>query len=288
VHRTDFEPEAVERFLAAMGMEDGHPPLSEHKLAIMREGMGRVGVWCDADGICVVGSVAQHDTDGHWAVEVAVAVRARTPGFERDAIDLAAGRVPDGARHTLWAFRTRQIAAARERGYEVVRTVVRLSGAIDDVAQTTNSEVDIGPMVDADIPAIVSINNRAFAGHPEQGAMTEDAFRGLTRFEWFDSAGVAVARTEQGVVGFCITKREFGAVGEVYVIAVEPDSVGRGIGRALTTGAFRQLQEQGASIAHVWTDESNRAAIGLYRSIGLSVDFCTRELALQADGGSTN
>lgn len=287
MHSIDYEPASVRRFLAEVAVADGHSPLSEHKRAAMADGTGRVVVSSDADGIWLVGTAARHATDGHWAVEAAVAERARLPELEREAIGRAVAIVPDHARHTLWAFRSRQIEAAGVLGYRPVRAVVRLSAALADVAHSADGSVDIRPMAKTDVPAIVSINNRAFAGHPEQGAMSEEGFRDLERFDWFDASGVVVARTDRDVAGFCITKREADAVGEIYVVAVDPASIGRGIGRELTTAALRLLGERGATVAHVWTDESNRAAIGLYRSIGFRVDFRTQELALPSGAGST-
>jgi mycothiol synthase len=288
VHSTVYEPASVERFLAAVAAADGHPPLSEHKLTVMRDGTGRFGSWSDADGIWLVGSLARHDTDDHWAVEAAVAQRARIPAAERDAIGRATGLVPHGAHHTLWAHRSQQIAAAQALGYRAVRAVARLSGAIADVAPAGARGVEIGPMANWDVQSIVSINNRAFIGHAEQGAMTDEGFRSMERLDWFDPGGVLVARIERGVAGFCITKRAGGAVGEVYLVAVAPDAAGLGIGRALTTAGFALLGEQGAAVAHVWTDEANRSALGLYRSIGLAIDFRTWELAPAAEGRSTD
>jgi mycothiol synthase len=288
VRSNDYEPAAVERFLAEMAATDGHAPLSEHKRGGMADGTARVVVSSDADGIWLAGVAARHETDGHWAVEAAVAGRARLPEREREAIGRAVAIVPDRARHTLWAFRNRQIEAARALGYRPVRAVVRLSAALADVALSAGGAVDIRPMADTDVPAIVSINNRAFAGHPEQGAMTEEGFHDLERFEWFDASGVVVARTDRDVVGFCKTKREADAVGEIYLVAVDSANVGRGIGRELTTAALRLLSERGARVAQVWTDESNLAAISLYRSIGLDVDFRTQELALPRREASTD
>ena len=273
------ETASVERFLAAVGGADGHPPLSEHKLQVVRNSTGRLGVWTDTDGIWLVGSAAHHDADGHWAVEAAVAERSRVPRLEREAIGLAAGLVPDGVDHTLWAFRDDQVAAARDCGYRGIRSVVRLSGDIVEIASVTRSDVRIGPMDEADVDAVVSINNRAFAGHPEQGAMTAAGFRSLAELEWFEMTGVLLARSERGIGGFCITKL-VDRIGEVYVVAVDPDFAGLGIGRALTTASYRLLGERGATEAQVWTDESNRAAMSLYWTIGLSVDFRTRELTI--------
>lgn len=288
VHSTVYEPTSVERFLAAVTAADGHPPLSEHKLTVVRDGTGRFGSWRDADGIWLVGSVARHDADGHWAVEAAVAERVRTPAAERDAIGRSTGLVPHGGHHTLWAHRIQQIMAAEALGYRAVRAVVRLSGAIADVVPTRARGIDVGPMADSDVQSIVSINNRAFTDHPEQGSMTEAGYRSLERLEWFDSKRVMVARTEDGVVGFCIAKRAAEAIGEVYLVAVDPDAAGLGIGRALTTAGFALLGEHGATVAQVWTDEENQSALGLYQSIGLAIDFRTRELAPTAAGGQAD
>lgn len=275
---TKFGAADVDRFLAEIAAVDSHPPLSGHKLSLISQEKGRAGAWADDDGICLVCVAAHHAGDGHWAVEAAVATRRRDATDEEAAIRNAALLVPNDDRHTLWAFRSEQIDAAIRLGYVETRSVLRMSMAIADVASVPASGISISSMIEEDITAIVKINNRAFVDHREQAAMTVDAFRRLIRSEGFDADGVVVARTEQGIVGFCVTKREEGDRGEVYLLAVDPDLAGSGFGSMLASAGCERLVSHGVATAVVWVDKANHAALRVYRALGFSEDFRNREM----------
>jgi mycothiol synthase len=200
--------------------------------------------------------------------------------MEEIAIRLATDLVPDGAAHTIWAFRTDQIEAARRLGYIQIRAVVRMAGPLPEQISGAAPGVTIGAMVPSDIGGIVAVNNRAFLDHPEQGAMTEEGFESLADHPWFSPDGVLVAKEGEHVAGFCITKREGGRIGEIVVIAVDPARQHSGIGRDLMQAGIGVLRRGRAQTLTLWVDSSNDAAIRLYASLGLTEDFRTREFAL--------
>jgi mycothiol synthase len=264
---------------------DGHPPLSEHKVTTLGRQMNRVGVWSDAEGVCLVAVAALHADQGHWAIEAALAPRRREAIDEEAAIERATGLISTSGAHSFWAFRPGQIDAVGRLGYDQVRAVLRMSGPMPTASVGSVPGISIGPMAESDVDGIVGVNNRAFAGHREQGSMTVGGLRSLMNLAWFDSAGVHLARSGERVVGFCVTKQAEPAVGEVHLLAVDPELAGSGIGRALVQHGLSALADRGAMTAQAWVDATNAPAVGLYQSLGLAEDFRHREFA-PASGSS--
>ncbi|MCJ7780009.1 MAG: GNAT family N-acetyltransferase, partial [Acidimicrobiia bacterium] len=245
------------RLLKAVTEADGHPPFSEHKLESFESKQSSVGAWSDETGMCVVGIAAFHEAGGHWAVEIAVAPERRGPRMEDGAIRVATDLVPSSVPHTVWAFRTAQIEAAKRLGYHEIRAVLRMTGLIPEGIDGAPPEVTIDAMEPDDVDGIVTVNNRAFPGHREQGAMTGEDFASLAGRAWFDSAGVLVAKMGERVVGICVTKYEGDVTGEIFLIAVDPKHQQSGIGRALTGAGFEVLRRHGAQKVSLWVDASN-------------------------------
>jgi mycothiol synthase len=126
-----------------------------------------------------------------------------------------------------------------------------------------------------DDAAWLAVNNRAFAGHPEQGSWTANHLHQREAEPWFDADGFLVAFDDDGMVGFCWTKvhppdppREPDALGEIYVIGADPRAHGLGLGRALTSGGLASLADRGVTVGMLYVDGANAPAVGLYRSLG--------------------
>jgi mycothiol synthase len=132
-----------------------------------------------------------------------------------------------------------------------------------------------------DEEAWLSLNARAFASHPEQGGWTRADLDHREQEPWFDPAGFFLAERGPRLAGFHWTKVHAAAggqpdtaparaVGEVYVVGVDPDERGTGLGRALTLAGLHYLRERGLPEVMLYVDESNTAAIRLYGSLGFT------------------
>ncbi|MGB1723974.1 MAG: mycothiol synthase [Ilumatobacteraceae bacterium] len=121
----------------------------------------------------------------------------------------------------------------------------------------------------------LAVNNAAFAGHGEQGSWDESTLARRLASEWFDPEGFLLHEDDDGLAGFCWTKvhpptGHDGALGEIYVIAVEPGRAGRGLGTALTASGLVHLIDLGLREVMLFVDESNTAARAMYRSLGFT------------------
>jgi mycothiol synthase len=122
----------------------------------------------------------------------------------------------------------------------------------------------------------LAVNGRAFAGHPEQGRWTEEDIDRREREPWFDPGGFFLAVRDGRLAGFHWTKMhpaggpDGGAVGEVYVLGVDPAEQGTGLGRALSLIGLDYLRDRGLAEVMLYVEESNPAAIRLYGSLGFS------------------
>lgn len=130
-----------------------------------------------------------------------------------------------------------------------------------------------GPEDDAEL---LRVNAAAFAWHPEQGRWTERDLAQRRSESWFDPEGVFLAFDEQDpdrLLGFHWTKvhaatADRPAIGEVYVVGIDPGAQGRGLGRLLTLAGLRYLQERGLGAVLLYVEGDNTAALHTYGRLG--------------------
>lgn len=129
-------------------------------------------------------------------------------------------------------------------------------------------------VVGVDDEALLRVNNTAFAWHGEQGGWDLDLLRQRQREQWFDPRGLLVHESAGSMDGFCWTKvhpataGHADIVGEIYVVAVDPDHRGTGLGRQLVLAGLAHLTAVGAPTCMLYVDAGNEPAIGLYSALG--------------------
>ena len=136
---------------------------------------------------------------------------------------------------------------------------------------------------DHDIDGFLSVNNRAFAWHPEQGGLTREDLAEPFHASWFDDDGFRILERDGRVIAFCWTKVHAAddalgdpPLGEIYVIAVDPDHHGEGLGKALTLAGLEWLSEHGMRTGMLYVEHDNLAAVRTYERIGFRVHHVDR------------
>ncbi|MBM2617316.1 mycothiol synthase [Actinoplanes sp. LDG1-06] len=171
-------------------------------------------------------------------------------------------------------------AFAEKNGFERVRVLWQmrrpLTEPMPDIALPAGVTVR-GFRPGADEDAWLEVNSRAFAHHPEQGRWTRDDLLARESEPWFDPAGFLLAvDVADTLLGFHWTKVHPAsaadpAIGEIYVLGVDPAGHRKGLGAALSVAGLRHLAGQGLTVASLYVDESNTAAVALYRRLGFEI-----------------
>jgi mycothiol synthase len=144
-----------------------------------------------------------------------------------------------------------------------------------------------------DDEAWLRVNNRSFQNHPDQGSWAEATLQRRIGEPWFDPAGFLLAfdgAGDHGLAGFCWTKVHEAdpaigeeRLGEIYVIGVDPDHQGTGLGRALTVGGLEHLaRDRDCRTGMLYVDAANPPALGLYRALGFEVHRADRAYEMNA------
>ncbi|HMJ78742.1 MAG TPA: mycothiol synthase [Iamia sp.] len=177
-------------------------------------------------------------------------------------------------------------AVAAEVGLDEQRDILRLERDLPlphDPATPDPPAIAVRPLRpgSVDEAAWVATNNRSFAGHPDQGRETLATLHGAMAEPWFDPQDMLLLDGDPPVDeggrldGFCWVKvhpatAEGPAAGEIYVIGVDPDAGGRGLGRALVTAGLDRMSARGLTRALLYVDADNGPARRLYDRLGFA------------------
>jgi mycothiol synthase len=304
--------EAVVALLRRADAAGDHPPLPEPQYHALADDSGThhegrlVLAERGDDGPLAGFALLTHSRDGSTALHV---VTDPDPGRNGDdgsgladrltgAAVALADRDGTGRPLHLWAMQAGPAddERARAHGFAPERDVIQMRVALplpSDVLEATTPLATRPFVPGKDDEAWLRVNNRAFAGHPEQGSWTLEQLHERLAADWVDLEGFLVADDPdgEGLVGFCWTKihrNRSPVLGEIYVIGVDPARHGGGLGRALTVAGLNSMADRGVRVGMLYTDDSNETAVALYGRLGFTVDHVDRSYRRTGTGtGST-
>jgi mycothiol synthase len=265
----------VRQLLTAAEATDGVAPVGEAVRLRMRpgaKGSRHLLAHVDAELAGYAHVDLLGDSGGNKVAEFAVHPKYRHQGV---GVELVNALPQENLR--IWAHGGHPDAdnLARKLGFQKVRELLRMRLRVEN--DLPEPKLPEGVTIRAFIPgkdeaAVVYVNHRAFDWHPEQGSMSIEDVRAKEEEDWFDPAGFLLAfDAEDRLVGFHWTKVHTPELGEVYVVGVDPDSQGGGLGRALTLAGLRHLQEQQVKEVMLYVESDNAAAVRVYTRLGFTL-----------------
>jgi mycothiol synthase len=292
---------AVSELLGVAKQAIGHAPLGEHKWLDLIEGGrdGFIGLLAWEPGHDHPVGYAQLETAGAsdqgrrgWALEIVVDPHHRdtTPGIAEKLLDAALALVHEegGGRVQFWVPRPgpdhdRLAAAAGLHHHRELRQLRRPLPFPGE-----RSALDVRPFrLGTDDEAVLALNNRAFRDHDEQGGWSLETLRKRQDQPWFDPNGLLLHEREGRLAAFCWTKvhsDELDALGELYVVAVDPEFQGLGLGRSITVAGLEHLASREQQVAMLYVDAGNTAALHLYESLGFQLHHLDRAYVGEVPG----
>jgi mycothiol synthase len=283
---------AVLALLRAATAADGVRPLSEEGELRLQHGSPGGHDVVVRDGTELAGYARLDD----GVAELVVHPRCRRRGNGSALVDRVLDLAGDGPLR-IWAHGDLPGSAEllAPRGFSRARVLLQmrrdLAGVDPDPRPPLPADVTVQRFRPGrDDAAWLGVNARAFAAHPEQGRMTAEDLRLRQHEPWFDAHGFLLAwrgdpDTGGELLGFHWTKvhpaGDVGpdAVGEVYVLGVDPGAQGLRLGQALTDLGLAHLRGRGLGEVLLYVEEDNGPAVRLYESRGFrrfSVDVAWR------------
>ena len=270
--------DALQRLLDAVAAADGRHPLSDHlRLELSSGGAPGFAAVLAAEGDELAGYAQLATINGTRNVELAVHPDHRAGDdiahrLLATALEVVAG--DGGGPVQWWAFdaTAADVALAESVGLRMTRELLQMR-----VPLPLDRPVDVTtrPFVPGeDDAAFLAVNNRAFASHPEQGGWTAGTLRQRQGEAWFDPAGFLLHERDGRLAAFCWTKLhadETPVLGEIYVIAVDPDFQGLGLGNQLTLAGLSSIAARGVGTGMLYVDGGNTTAVTMYERLGFTI-----------------
>jgi mycothiol synthase len=289
-HLSQAQQVSVLELIKAATDLDGVPPIAEHVLLHLLHGGDKSDshLVIEEDGqVIAYAHLDKTDLVAGPSVEAVVHPKYRCQGFGTQLLKEAITICGDKTR--IWSHgdlpQAQRIAASLK--LERLWANLQMSKKLLDIEKITSQYLIRSFLPGIDDQAFLGLNNKVFAEHPDQGGWGKSDLEARVNEEWFDEKGFFVCEDKDKLIGFCWTKihganthshegheADHGheAIGEIYVLAVDPEYKGQGLGKYLTVTGLNYLKYQGLSSAMLYVGVENKAALNLYISLGFS-DF---------------
>jgi len=261
---SNAQQEAVLKLIAYTTAFDNTPPIAEHILLHLRHGGDKADSHLlveQENQVIGYAHLDQTDLVAGPSVELVVDPKFRGAGVGKQILSKAIEICGQELRLWVHGDQPAANALATSFGFEKIRTVLQMSRALTDIQQlpkVNKNEIDQDIVIRSFLPGIdsdswLSLNNKVFKEHPEQGNWQLSDLNIRLGEEWFDEQGFFLAEVDNKIIGSTWTKiygshshqhevdeesHAHSAIGEIYITAVDQEYSGRGIGKVLTITAL--------------------------------------------------
>jgi mycothiol synthase len=281
----DADRANVQALLRRIADDDGFWPLSDQLMADLEHPRDDhadlpISVLAGGTGSGPWGYAQASRRDGGWTMQVATPRDGSATDRVRILVDAVVHAVDDidDSEIDWWVYQpgTEADVVAAANGFTFDRDLLQMRRHLP--AERRSAVETRAFVAGQDESAWLSVNNRAFAGHAEQGGWTLDTVRQRMDQPWFDPNGLRLHERDGRIAAFCWTKIHGSPVpvGEIYVIGVDPDFQGLGLGRELTLAGLDHMVDSGIHHAMLYVDGGNEAATALYHRLGFEVQRADR------------
>lgn len=279
----------VTALLKVIEQAEGRKPLNDHLWIDLRQG-GRPGfaglTARDSNTNLPIAYCQISRSNDSWALDFVISpqFRAQTLEVGSSLLGQAAQLISaEGGGHIHWWVsepHTEHKVLAEKLGLNNGRRLLQMKVQLplaDSVIAKTKTVATRGFIIGKDEDQWVNVNNRAFGNHPDQGGWTREILTSRQTEKWFNPNDLLLHFTDgtENLSAFCWTKidRETNQqVGEIYVIAVDPQHHGKGLGRALSVAGLQHMTSQGATTGVLFVDQDNQPAVATYQKLGFVTD----------------
>ncbi len=275
----DDHVDHLEELIRSAALVDGHEPIGEHKFLRLKHGddLGVAILAYESDELVGYAHTLAYGESKARRVSCELVVE---PNHRRRGIGSALlGQVIDHAKSQrarsldLWAYNDSEGSRHFARSFSLSpqrRLLHMHRHPGEPPTLSVPPSASVRPLRAGEDESLLALNNRIFEGHPENGSWTMEDLAARQGQPWFDASDVLMLEVDGTLAGFCWLKieerGEEGLVGEIYVIGNAPEFRGRGLGRYLLSAGLQHLSRRAVDTVAVYVEESNDAAVSLYRS----------------------
>jgi len=290
------QQQAVLKLIADTTAFDNTPPIAEHILLHLRHGGDKTDshlLVAQENQVIGYAHLDQTDLVAGPSVELVVDPKFRGAGVGKQLLSKAIEICGQELRLWVHGDQPAAHALAISFGFEKIRTVLQMSKVLTDIQQLPKLDKAVGevivirsflPGIDSD--AWLSLNNKVFKDHPEQGNWQLNDLNIRLNEEWFDNQGFFLLEVNNRMIGSAWTKihgldsalmkvgeinHNYLLVGEIYITSIDPKFQGKQLGRTLTILSMNYLFNKGLRMVLLYVDQKNRTAMNLYKSLGFKI-----------------